>query len=94
MTPPGTLIIITAEVSVEGHPVATASTTLVVMSPLSKLIGRKVYICGSWRGEMTAGLNIVELIPTPQGGLIPVNAATLPDGRLFVAGEVVDTHPP
>jgi hypothetical protein len=83
-TPPGTLITFRAEC---GSSVSTAYA--VVMAPVAAQIGR-VYLCGSWRGDPVPGINVTELIPTPQGDMIQVDAITLLDGRLLINNQVVD----
>lgn len=83
-TPPGTLITFRAEC---GSSVSTAY--VVVMSPIAAQIGR-VYLCGAWWGAPVPGINVVELVPTPQGDMIQVDAITLLDGRLLVNNQVVD----
>ncbi|MEN6583065.1 MAG: hypothetical protein ABFD54_11495 [Armatimonadota bacterium] len=83
-TPPGTLITFRAHC---GSSVSTAYA--VVISPIAAQIGR-VYLCGSWRGNPVPGINVVELVPTPQGDMIQVDAITLLDGRLLINNQVVD----
>lgn len=84
LTPPGTVITLRADVCVDGHPVDTAQTTAIVVSPGWIAAGRPtVYVCPSPAEPLANGWRVRRLLDYGAGCPNVVDGIQTIDGWLW-----------